>query len=487
MHCKKDGRLVSIIIRTKNEERWISQCLRAVFSQDYQPFEVILVDNQSTDFTLQKASAFDVKIVKIERFFPGEAINVGIRNSKGNILVCISGHCIPTSTDWLKNLVKGLEDPKVAGVYGRQEPLSFTPDIDKRDLITVFGLDGRRQKRDSFFHNANSAFRREVWEKFPFDEKVTNIEDRVWGEEVISKGYEIVYEPEASVFHFHGIHHSGDPTRCENVVKILESLSAGQGKVVAKARQPEAVPPEVVAIIPITGAIQQCGSKKLIEYTIARAKEARSISRVFVSTDNEDLAKLAISCGAEAPFLRPKELCGPGVLVGDILSHALSELEKVKVYPDALACLTASYPFRKKGFLDYLVAQFFREGLDTLLPVQEEGRSAWFRNNTSIEVVSDLRPRQTKSDHLYISLLGLGCITLPQFLRDKKVIGKNLGVQVVKDRFSQLELRDESSFEIAQEVIDKFFAKNEAWTSLEPTVSTVPSAEEIRQSSAFSL
>ena len=54
-------RLVSLIIRTKNEERWIHSCLDAVFSQCYKNFEVILVDNESTDKTVEKAHQFPIK------------------------------------------------------------------------------------------------------------------------------------------------------------------------------------------------------------------------------------------------------------------------------------------------------------------------------------------------------------------------------------------------------------------------------------------
>ena len=45
--------MISIIIRTKNEERWIGHCLSAIENQDYNQFEVIVVDNESTDNTLQ--------------------------------------------------------------------------------------------------------------------------------------------------------------------------------------------------------------------------------------------------------------------------------------------------------------------------------------------------------------------------------------------------------------------------------------------------
>ena len=59
-------KLVSIIIRTKNEEKWISSCLKSVFQQTYQNIEVIIVDNQSTDRTIKKSKEFPVKIITID-------------------------------------------------------------------------------------------------------------------------------------------------------------------------------------------------------------------------------------------------------------------------------------------------------------------------------------------------------------------------------------------------------------------------------------
>ena len=54
---------ISIIVRTRNEERWIASCLKEVFSQNHQDFEVIIVDNESTDSTLAKVEQFPVKKV----------------------------------------------------------------------------------------------------------------------------------------------------------------------------------------------------------------------------------------------------------------------------------------------------------------------------------------------------------------------------------------------------------------------------------------
>lgn len=294
---------VSIIIRTKNEERWIVSCLKSVFNQDYKNFEVILVDNQSTDKTVEKAKMFDVQVVTIEKFLPGKAINLGIEQALGDFLVCLSGHCIPVNPTWLSTLIDNFDDPKVAGVYGRQEPMSFSGDFDKRDLLIVFGLDKKIQKKDPFFHNANSAIRRDVWEQIPFDHNATNIEDRIWAKEVLSKEYHLIYEPEASVYHYHGIHQDMDQQRCNNIVRILESMAPQDSSMNNNTLDADAL--NVVALIPVMGEPQYLGKKALLEYTIEHAQQSRLINKIIISTDNSTTADLAKKAGAEVPFTRP--------------------------------------------------------------------------------------------------------------------------------------------------------------------------------------
>ena len=91
----KKNPLVSVIIRTKNEERWLQQCLEKIYQQSYRNFEIIIVDNESKDKTIKVAKEYKLKIVKIKKFLPGKAINLGITKSKGDIIICLSAHCIP--------------------------------------------------------------------------------------------------------------------------------------------------------------------------------------------------------------------------------------------------------------------------------------------------------------------------------------------------------------------------------------------------------
>jgi CMP-N-acetylneuraminic acid synthetase/GT2 family glycosyltransferase len=449
--------LVSIIIRTRNEERWITPCLRAVFNQTYRNIEVVLVDNGSTDRTVKRACEFPVRVERIERFLPGKAINDGIRASRGEIIVCLSGHCVPVNEHWLANLVRDLADPAVAGVYGRQEPLSYSSDIDKRDLITVFGLDKKVQLRDSFFHNANSAIRRELWERYPFDEEVTNIEDRVWGQQVIAAGLRIVYEPDARVYHWHGIHQDLNVDRARSVVRILESL---QG-LAPRASHADPADLRTVAVIPVRGKSRTIKDRQLLEYTIRAARGAKYISDVIVATDDAETAALAVSHGASVPFLRPSELSEDYVDVLDVIRYTIEKIEEDGVSPDLVMILEETYPFRTAAMLDAMIGQLVAGGLDTVIAARRETRGIWLKTEDGTQMLAEgFMPRQLKQSHAMVGLLGFGCVTYPSFLRQGDVLAGKLGIFEVEHPLSVMEVRGSAALDVAGQLLDGWW--NEA-------------------------
>lgn len=445
--------LISIIIRTKNEERWITQCLREVFNQDYKDFEVIIVDSESSDKTLQKARQFNIaKIITCNDYLPGKALNMGIKESKGKAIVSLSGHCIPTDEKWLSNLYRNLSSPDIAGVYGRQEPMTFTPPSDKRDLTLVFGLDKKIQVKDSFFHNANSMIRRDIWDLVKFDEKVTNIEDRVWAQRVLQKGFKIIYEPEASVYHYHGIHQDGNPERCANVVRILEDLNRPHNY---KSIEVEKL--NIVALIPVKGPIQYLNSKPLISYTIQRAVESNFIKKVIVSTDDKELAQLATSLGADAPFTRDRYFSKEYIDIVKVLQYTLQKLEEVMIYPDLIVSLEVTFPFRPKGLLDDMILQLAKGGFDTVIAAKRENKSIWKEKDGRIlQIENGITPRHLKEPS-YIGLKGVGCITYPEFIRSGELFGAKIGIYEVNNPFVHLEVREPADFAIVSTFIDRWF------------------------------
>ena len=444
--------LCSVIIRTKNEERWISSCLSSVFMQTYKNFEVIIVDNESTDRTLEKAQKFPIKnVVSISKYLPGASLNTGIRASSGEFIVCLSGHCIPVDEYWLEHLVATIEESDdYAGVYGRQEPMAFSSSADKRDLLLVFGLDRRVQEKDSFFHNANSILRRSLWDQIPFDDFVTNIEDRIWGQEMLNRDLKLVYEPEASVYHYHGIHQDGNSERCNNVVRIIENM---QDTVQRNGRiDPHQL--EIVALIPVKGKDWLIGDQHQMVFTISAAKASKYISRIVVATDDEETARIAQSLGAECPFLRSENLSMDYVGIETVLKDANHHLEETGIYPDLIVSLEVTFPFREQRLIDEIVEHALDEGFDTVIAARRENGSIWQENDVAgfNRLDSGDVPRKFKEKSL-IGLRGLCCVTHTEFIRQERLFGNKVGLFEVDSQLSALEVRDQSSRELAAQLL----------------------------------
>lgn len=447
----KQKHLVSIIIRTKNEENWIASCLNSVVNQSYKNFEIILVDNGSKDKTVEIAKKFNVKILNIKKFKPGRAINYGIKKSKGDVVVCLSGHCIPVNADWLKNLIKDLKKKDVAGVYGRQEPLSFSSDLDKRDLFYTFGLDKKIQKNDTFFHNANSAFLKKTWKKFPFDETVSNIEDRVWGEVVINSGKKIVYEPRASVFHYHGIHHDQNPERAKNVVRIMETLkstSTYQKSIFRKKAK-------VLTIIPIRGKTTFVNESSLLELAIKSSLIKNFKNDIIVLTDNKNTANLAKSFKNVNVLMRPVFLSSKFVSDQELLSFALKELEKKNKIYDLVVSIKETYPFRNQKLITNMISSLLNNNFDTIIAAKYEERKVWQTDSKNKAKISseNFVPRDLKNYKNLISLFGLCCVTKTWTIKSGDILkNKNVGIYNVKDILTSIEVRDKMGIDLVKKI-----------------------------------
>jgi len=447
-NLKNKSPLVSIIIRTKNEERWITSCLNSVFAQSYNKFEVIIVDNMSDDTTLKRIKTYPVKLVKIKLFFPGKALNEGIRSSKGDIIVCLSGHCIPVNKDWLKNIVYELNDEKVAGVYGRQQPLAYSSDTDKRDLINLFGLDKKIQIKDPFFHNANSAFKKKTWKKFPFDEKLTNIEDRAWGKEVIKNGYKIIYEPSASVFHWHGVHHDMNPQRAKNVVKILENIELNSSKNIKPKNK------KVYAIIPIKGNSKLINNKLLLDYTLKVLLSSKKINKVFVVTDSKKIAEVAKKRGAIVPFIRPKHLSESFISIVDVIQYTLEQIKNDYDTPDLVGIFEEVYPFRNLKMVDDMISEIILRNYDTLIAAKYEPRGIFINNNYNTDMmVERFMPSKLKPNKMYVGLLGLGCIVKTHLIQTGEILGKTVGLFEINNPYSPISIKTNEDLSIFKSLI----------------------------------
>ena len=198
-----------MVIRAKNEARFIGETLAAVFDPAaLAPRHVVVVDSGSSDGTQAIVQQFPTTLIQIrpEDFTYGYALNLGVANVDTEIVATLSAHSLPSSSDWLRHIIEPFATPPVAGVYGRQLPRSNATILELfgMRLTGVLGETPRVLDDRPLFSNANGAFRRSLWLEHPFDEEVRGAEDIAWVRTMQERGYLIAYQPTAAVYHSHG-------------------------------------------------------------------------------------------------------------------------------------------------------------------------------------------------------------------------------------------------------------------------------------------
>ena len=221
---KKIKPLVSIIIRGKNESRWLKILFNKLLVQSFRNFEIVFCDNNSSDNTLKILQNYNIKkIIKFKEYIPGKVLNSAIKKCSGKYISILSSHCIPVNNYWLKQHLDAIESSaNIAAVFGKQIPMPGTSIQNLIDLDMIFKNQQITYVKDPYLNNANSLYKSEVLKKNLFDPKVTNIEDRIWANKIVKKNFKIIYSAKSSVFHLHGIHqHIESSKRAETTYNIL--------------------------------------------------------------------------------------------------------------------------------------------------------------------------------------------------------------------------------------------------------------------------
>lgn len=109
---------ISIVIPAYNEEEYLHETLICALAQDYRNFEVIVVDNGSTDSTEAIARSFPrVKVLSENNKGTQFARECGRKSAKGDIIAFLDADCRP-APDWLSQGISYFDNPNVAAVAG---------------------------------------------------------------------------------------------------------------------------------------------------------------------------------------------------------------------------------------------------------------------------------------------------------------------------------------------------------------------------------
>jgi glycosyltransferase involved in cell wall biosynthesis len=123
-----DGPLVSVIMAAYNAEEYIGAALESVAAQDWAPFEVVVVDDGSSDSTGEIARSFAfVRCVRTENSGPSAARNTALAHARGELIANFDSDDLLPPTRLRLQARYLLKHPAIGAVFGRQEWLNPAP------------------------------------------------------------------------------------------------------------------------------------------------------------------------------------------------------------------------------------------------------------------------------------------------------------------------------------------------------------------------
>ncbi len=197
---------VSVVIPAYQAAKTISSCLDALHDQDVdQPFEIIVVDDGSKDGTtdlVEKSCAHAIRHPQSKG--PSAARNSGIKAANGEIICFTDADCMPKK-DWVRQMLVPFEDPEIVGAKGvyrtkQKEIVARFVQIEYEDKYDLL----RTQDNINFIDTYSAAYRKEILlANGGFDEQVFFVEDQELSFRLASRGYQMMFQPAATVYHLH--------------------------------------------------------------------------------------------------------------------------------------------------------------------------------------------------------------------------------------------------------------------------------------------
>ncbi|MEN6509871.1 MAG: glycosyltransferase [Smithella sp.] len=198
----------SVVIPAYNAGRTLPDTLAALKQQtiSHDEYEVIVIDDGSTDDTADAARRFGVNCISQPNRGPAAARNHGARVAKGDIILFTDADCSP-DRDWLRQMALPFQNEKTIGVKGayHTNQKSLAARFAQAEFEDRYDLLGKADAID-MVDTYSAAFRKDIFIKTGlFDESfpVANNEDTELSYRMCAAGYRLEFNPEAIVYHLH--------------------------------------------------------------------------------------------------------------------------------------------------------------------------------------------------------------------------------------------------------------------------------------------
>jgi cellulose synthase/poly-beta-1,6-N-acetylglucosamine synthase-like glycosyltransferase len=199
---------VSVIVPAYNAAATVGACLQALASQSLpgRSYEVIVMDDGSSDMTREIVGLYDVRLIEQPHKGPAAARNRGVMEANGEIVLFTDADCEPTK-NWISEMVAPFELLEVVGVKGayRTRQRGIIPRFVQCEYEERYERMAKRRRID-FIDTYSAGYRREVFlREKGFDVRYpsASVEDQEFSFRLAERGYKMVFNPRAVVYHQH--------------------------------------------------------------------------------------------------------------------------------------------------------------------------------------------------------------------------------------------------------------------------------------------
>ncbi|MCF7844227.1 MAG: acylneuraminate cytidylyltransferase family protein [Kiritimatiellales bacterium] len=204
-------------------------------------------------------------------------------------------------------------------------------------------------------------------------------------------------------------------------------------------------------ILPVNG-------KPLISYTCEAATQSKFITRVVLSTDNEEIVGIGRACNVEIPFMRPNELAGEESDAMDAVYYTINELEKQEQYtPSLVVLLQPTSPLRTAAHIDEGIALQKHTDADCVVSVKEiHYLQSPKRAMTITEGKLDAKPYESakNAEKFYAYNGAVYVFTRDHLLQSKNPFSGNC-VPLIMDQESSIDIDTQIDLELAELLLKK--------------------------------
>lgn len=443
---------ITVYIPTHNNGKYLNQAINSVLNQKFRNWELIIIDDGSTDNTRDILAAYEdnhkIKIIFQENKGLTITNNIALRISNGKYIMRLDGD------DYLdENALLVLSNtldthPEIGLVYPDWYNITEDGeiiDIERRNKIdetTLFDMPA---------HGACTMIR-----------KSCLIELGGYNEQIYCQdGYDLwikfirkykVYNVNCPLFYYR--RHSKNMTG--NKKMIIDTRGSIKRDFVEKRFNGKVL--KVTGVIPVRGysdyyadlAFKEINGKKMIDYTIEAALKSNLLDKVILTTNDDNILDYCKKYEKIIQVKRPNELCKINSDIKNTLVYVLDELEKEGYIPDAVMTLYTNCPLRKAKHIEEAIDTMMIFNLDKVISVCEDPPKHYQHHSQGLKPLFHSRKLRLERDYLYEENSAV-YLTKTGFVRDDNFSG-TLGHTIMLKEES-INIHDEFDFWVAEKIL----------------------------------